>query len=1093
MAYLTSQQRNSLERAVVAARKAAELGAQNALISLAVDQPHPFPSLTPEQMNLREQLRIKARLLGDVVDDSSQSIDHVVNELAYEYWHKMLFARFLEANNLLMHPDGVPVSMEECEELAPEMGLEDKWDVASTFASMMLPAIFRPTDPVLQVRYATNDRIKLESILDDVDATIFLADDSLGWVYQFWQSEAKAVINASGEKIDGEKLPAVTQLFTEPYMVHFLIDNTIGAWWTSRNKGVKLPALFEYLRTTNDGRPEAGEYPGWPDRSAELKCMDLCMGSGHIIVAVFVVLVKLRMYEEGLPVEVATDSVISDNIHGLELDPRCTQIAAFNLALTAWKTCGRYKELPEMNLACSGIAPTGIKSEWLRLVGNVASLEERARMENGMAVLYEYFKSAPYIGSLLDPNTIQYDAMTARMDVLHPVLLQALANENDSAIAARGVMASGIAKAAQLLSRQYALQIANVPYLTRSKHGQRLMRYCETHHSEAKGDLATVFLERMIEASCANGTLCCVMPQGWTYLSSFMKLRRSLLSKHRFDFIVKMGAGAFSQISGEVVKVALFGLTKAEAEVDHEMMYLDLSDERTLEGKRNALLYAGIERVQQDRIENTADCVIAPYLEMRNDAAMGEYFNCYQGLRTGDMTRFIRYYWEIPEMGSEWELFQTAGESSGELFSGMTCIIFWESGRGQLYDYARRTRDRLHDMHESGNLSWGKRGVAIAQMGAIKSWYYSGERYDGNLAVLTPKSNYEEYLPVALAYALSPEYNDDVRKLNQGLYVTNSTLIKVPFDTDRWLREAEQRFPDGLPSPYSNDPKQWVFHGNPKESEYPLQIAILRMLGYRWPSENRVMDVSDMTMTRLGEARRFDSLCDADGIVCIPSVNGEMTCEERLRDYIRALFQDKWNNHSLSEILAKKSTKERTLETWLRNVLFEEHSQLFQNRPFIWQIWDGRKDGFSVLVNYHKLTKENLQKLIYGYLGDWIRQCESKMKTGESGAEGLVVAATTLQNKLKLILEGETPYDIFVRWKPLHEQSIGWEPDLNDGVRINIRPFIEAGVLRKKVKIKYGIDRGKNPPGSPWGEIRDNDRHLTLAEKREAREKRKNK
>jgi len=85
-------------------------------------------------------------------------------------------------------------------------------------------------------------------------------------------------------------------------------------------------------------------------------------------------------------------------------------------------------------------------------------------------------------------------------------------------------------------------------------------------------------------------------------------------------------------------------------------------------------------------------------------------------------------------------------------------------------------------------------------------------------------------------------------------------------------------------------------------------------------------------------------------------------------------------------------------------------------------------------------------------------------------------------------LEGEAPYDIFVRWKPLAQQPIGWHPDLNDGVRLNIRPFMEADVLRKRPNIKWGKDRGKNPPGFPWGEERDNDRHLTLGEKRKAGE-----
>lgn len=138
-----------------------------------------------------------------------------------------------------------------------------------------------------------------------------------------------------------------------------------------------------------------------------------------------------------------------------------------------------------------------------------------------------------------------------------------------------------------------------------------------------------------------------------------------------------------------------------------------------------------------------------------------------------------------------------------------------------------------------------------------------------------------------------------------------------------------------------------------------------------------------------------------------------------------------------------------------------------------------------------QLANENLSKLIYTYLGDWIRGCESKKKAGESGAEGQQSAAIKLKEKLELILEGAPPYDIFVRWKSIEQQPIGWDPDLNDGVRLNIRPFLEADVLRKRPNIKYGVDRGKNPPGSPWGEKRDNDIHLTLAEKIAAREKAK--
>ncbi len=182
-----------------------------------------------------------------------------------------------------------------------------------------------------------------------------------------------------------------------------------------------------------------------------------------------------------------------------------------------------------------------------------------------------------------------------------------------------------------------------------------------------------------------------------------------------------------------------------------------------------------------------------------------------------------------------------------------------------------------------------------------------------------------------------------------------------------------------------------------------------------------------------------------------------------------------------------------TLDDWLRNAFFEQHCKLFHNRPFIWHIWDGRKDGFACLVNYHKLNNKTLENLAYSHLGDWIKAQNAEAKAGKAGADLRLAAAQALQEKLKLILAGEPPYDIFVRWKPLHEQPIGWNPDLNDGVRMNIRPFVEAGILRKNPNIKWTKDRGKDPETAPWFKVfkgeRINDHHLTLAEKQAARAK----
>ena len=189
-----------------------------------------------------------------------------------------------------------------------------------------------------------------------------------------------------------------------------------------------------------------------------------------------------------------------------------------------------------------------------------------------------------------------------------------------------------------------------------------------------------------------------------------------------------------------------------------------------------------------------------------------------------------------------------------------------------------------------------------------------------------------------------------------------------------------------------------------------------------------------------------------------------------------------------------------SLDDWLRNLFFEQHGKRFHNRPFVWHLWDGRKDGFACLVNYPTLDHKRLETLTYSYLQDWITAQAAAAKSSQTGADLRLLAAREMQDKLKLILAGEPPYDIFVRWKPLAEQPIGWNPDLNDGVRLNIRPFMTAGILRKNPNIKWTKDRGTEPKRDedeyPWfwkrkefiGD-RVNDVHLTNAVKGAARDK----
>jgi len=280
------------------------------------------------------------------------------------------------------------------------------------------------------------------------------------------------------------------------------------------------------------------------------------------------------------------------------------------------------------------------------------------------------------------------------------------------------------------------------------------------------------------------------------------------------------------------------------------------------------------------------------------------------------------------------------------------------------------------------------------------------------------------------------------------------------------------------------DLTQWLFSGHPRKSSQPLQAAVARLLGYRWPRQLG----SSLTDCPSLDADGLEGFSDKDGIICLIALKGEAAGEQRLNSLLADVFGTDWSASVLSGLLSKVGFVGKTLGDWLRDGFFQQHCELFHQRPFIWHVWDGRHDGFHALVNYHRLAAPNgdgrrtLEKLIYSYLGDWIDRQRADQIAGVEGADARLVHAEHLRAELINILEGEPPYDIFVRWKPLSQQPLGWDPDINDGVRINIRPFMmarplnsrsaNACILRTTPKIKWDKDRGKEPTSDkadyPW-------------------------
>jgi len=1051
MSALSSDRRKQLETAVLAARRAAESASRAALDGLGAFLRDKPGHLDTDRAALRVGLRAKWRQLGE-------DRELLVAECAYEQWHRLLFARFLAENDLLLHPQyKTPVTLADCDELASEIGEPDGWSVAARFAAEILPGIFQLDDPCFRLRIAPEGRRALEEILEGLAGEVFLADDALGWVYQFWQKDKKDEVNLSGRKVGGADIGPVTQLFTENYMVRFLLENSLGAWWCARHPESPLVKDFDYLRFDESGHPAAGSFDGWPEHAAEVTVMDPCCGSGHFLVEAFSMLWRMRAEQERLnPVE-AQDAVLRDNLFGLELDPRCVQIAMFAVALQSWKVGGQWRHLPVPNIACAGLPVKAPVQEWKELA------QGDQRLESALERLHALFQDADSLGSLIDPRAAaqvvddsrqQRSFDDAHWEEIAPLLTEAAAQETkDPASQVLGTDAAGIARAAELLSSRYTLVATNVPYLARGKQSQVLRRAADSHYPEAKGDLATMFLERCGALVCPAGTDATVTPQKWLFLGSYAHLRPRLLSDATWNCLGRVGLGATSTKSWDTLR-ALLIRTNAHPEPDHLVSCLDAftADD---DGRAADLRTGALRSFRQaTQLENPASIVTTT--ERTASRQLGEFASSPQGIKTGDDARWRRCYWEIPAIRDPWRRYQSSVARTAE-FDGCESLVCWENAGANL-------------ARPQGQSVWKRKGIAVTLMRALPVARYEGDAFDSNVGVLVPHET--SHLAALWAFASSREFNAQVREIDPDLQVANVSLLRVPFDLPRWQAAADDEYPEGLRSPYTSDPRQWLFAGRPEASSSSLHVAVGRLLGFRWPEQ--------------AEADDLDGFADAAGIACLPPVAGHSPAADRLYQLLDTAFGGAASAGTAKKLLEQAGSKKKTLADWLRDEFFKQHCALFRNRPFVWHIWDGVRDGFSALVNYHRLDRKLLEKLTYTYLGqDWVERQRGAVRDDLAGAEARLTAALQLQRKLELILEGEKPYDIYVRWKALQEQPIGWSPDLNDGVRLNIRPFVEAGILRSPFNIHWKKDRGKDPDGSE----RHNDVHISLAEKEAARER----
>ena len=568
-------------------------------------------------------------------------------------------------------------------------------------------------------------------------------------------------------------------------------------------------------------------------------------------------LVPMRMHLEGLTAKEAVNAVLQDNIHGLELDQRCVELAAFALALEAWRYpgAGGYRVLPELQLACSGMSINEAQKEWKDLVkGDEALIDAITWMQHT-------FKDAPILGSLIDPTKALKEGQTPPWELLQDAFI----NKVEASSGAK-ITAQGLVKASGLLANSYSWVITNVPYLARGKQNESLKLHADKYYKNEKNDLATVFLSKCLDFAYQDSLVSVVLPQNWLFLTSYRQYRQELLGYSSWDMLVRLGPGAFETISGEVVKAVLISIQKSKAIDKHELHGIDVSayEQKLIDVKKNELL-----NINQLKLINNPDSRVS-FECQSNEVLLEQFAKGLQGISPADAPSYSSYFWELPVVSDKWCLWQGATKTTTHF-----------GGRSLVLDYGPRLKKAVEQgqAYIRGVDAIGETGVSIRQVGTLPATIYSGNFFDTNNAVILPKKQ-KHFLPI-WCFCCSPQFYHKIRSFDQKLNVTNASLVKVPFDLEYWTQKALELYPNGIPKPYSDDFTQWLFHGHPcasviwdeetkttalgelRQDDTVMQVAVARLLGYQWPAElDDEMELAPEMRQVMLKNTDFDGLVD---------------------------------------------------------------------------------------------------------------------------------------------------------------------------------------------------------------------------------------
>ena len=645
-------------------------------------------SISGEAVRQRDKL-IEVIQQKEKDTDYKTAYQYVIEEVAYTWFNRLIAIRFMEVNDYL--PSHIRVLSSESGKLEPDL-VTTPFDAELPFTAEeeaqifqlkqdnkldevfrilflkqcnalneILPALFEKTknytELLLSLSVIDQDGV-VYHLIHDIPEDDFNIErggqvEIIGWLYQYYNTEPKAAAFAKNGKITKEEIPAVTQLFTPDWIVRYMVENSLGRLWVEGHPECGLKENWKYYLEEAQQEPEVQaklaeirkEYAAL--NPEDIKLIDPCMGSGHILVYAFDVL--MQIYESaGYSQRDAAKSILENNIYGLDIDDRAYQLAYFAVMMKARQYNRRILNGENSCHVYAIQESNSVNRAHLKYFGAGMDDIEKNAAKMQLEGLLDTLTDAKEYGSILNVESYNWDLLrrfVAAEDTAGQISMDSVGVE-DTAEQLNRLIDIG-----ETMARKYWVTCTNPPYAGTSNLSANVNHFVKKNYPDSKADLFAVFIERCRQMTVNNGFQAMITQHAWMFLSSFEKLREKMMLTETVN-MAHLGARAFEEIGGEVVQTTAFVRCANHVE-GYKGTYCRLIEPTSQQGKADMFISGQNQyRVGQISFSKIPGVPVAYWispevLKLFDERTVGSIADAKSGMTTTDNTRFLRLWEEV--------------------------------------------------------------------------------------------------------------------------------------------------------------------------------------------------------------------------------------------------------------------------------------------------------------------------------------------------------------------------------------------------------------------------------------------------------------